>query len=286
MPDKHEIKIFESMKIRSVWSEEREDWYFSVVDVISVLTESKDPRNYWKVLKNRLKKEGNESVTNCNQLKLLAADGKYYKTDVADAEQMFRLIQSIPSPKAEPFKLWMAKVAAERVAQLQDPELSIQQALEDYRRLGYTEKWITRRLKSIEIRKELTDEWKKRGIEEEQKFALLTNIIYKAWSGMSAGEYRRLKGLKKENLRDNMTNMELILSMLAEESTKEISEATKPETMSGHIGAAKSGGNVAKTARKALESKLGRSVISPHNATDAIGLDVDETGLLPPGKRE
>ena len=276
------IKIFGDRKIRSVWDDEAEKWYFSVVDVVAVLTESDNPRNYWKVLKNRLKKEGNQSVTNCNQLKLKAADGKFYKTDVADQEQLFRLIQSIPSPKAEPFKMWMAKVAAERIDQMQDPELSIQQALADYRRLGYSEKWIARRLKSIDIRKDLTDEWKARGIEDEREYASLTNTIYKTWAGMTAGEYKRFKGLKKQNLRDNMTNMELILSMLAEESTREISASTLPRNMIEHHKVAASGGSVARNARAEIERKTGRKVISPLNASDAGALDVESDDLLPP----
>lgn len=278
------VKVFGERNIRSFWDDVAEEWYFSVVDVVAVLTESANPRNYWKVLKNRLKKEGNESVTNCNQLKLKAADGKFYKTDVATPEQMFRLIQSVPSPKAEPFKLWMAKVAAERLNQLQDPELSIQQALADYRRLGYSERWIARRLKSIDIRKDLTDEWKSRGIDDERTYAKLTNIIYKAWSGMSAGEYKRFKGLKKQNLRDNMTNMELILSMLAEESTRQISVATHPKTMWDHGHVAASGGGIAKNARLEIEKKTGRKVISPLNADDAGALDVDEGPSALPGK--
>ena len=276
------IKIFGDRKIRSVWDDEAEIWYFSIVDVVAVLTESVNPANYWKVLKNRLKKEGNQLVTNCNQLKLQAADGKYYKTDVATAEQMFRVIQSIPSPKAEPFKMWMAKVAAERIDQMQDPELSIQQALADYRRLGYTEKWIARRLKSIDIRKDLTDEWKARGVEDEREYAKLTNTIYKAWAGMTAGEYKRFKGLRKQNLRDNMTNMELILSMLAEESTREISAATRPDNMIDHHKVAASGGGVARNARLEIEQKTGRKVISPLNASDAGALDVDAGDMLPP----
>ena len=276
------IKIFGDRKIRSVWDDEAEIWYFSIVDVVAVLTDSVNPANYWKVLKNRLKKEGNQLVTNCNQLKLRAADGKYYKTDVATAEQMFRVIQSIPSPKAEPFKMWMAKVAAERIDQMQDPELSIQQALADYRRLGYTEKWIARRLKSIDIRKDLTDEWKARGVEDEREYAKLTNTIYKAWAGMTAGEYRRFKGLRKQNLRDNMTNMELILSMLAEESTREISAATRPDNMIDHHKVAASGGSVARNARIEIEQKTGRKVISPLNASDARALDVDTGDMLPP----
>ncbi len=281
MPKHEIIKAFGDRTIRSVWDDVAETWYFSIVDVIAVLTDSADPRNYWKVLKNRLKKEGNQSVTNCNQLKLKATDGKFYKTDVADQAQLFRLIQSIPSPKAEPFKVWMAKVAAERLDQLQDPELSIQQALADYRRLGYSERWIARRLKSIEIRKDLTDEWKARGVEDEREYASLTNTIYKTWSGMTAGEYKRFKGLKKQNLRDNMTNMELILSMLAEESTREISASTLPRNMVEHHQVAASGGGVAKNARAEIERKTGRKVISPLNASDAAALDVESVERLP-----
>ncbi len=287
---KHEVtKIFGERKIRTVWDDKAEKWYFSVVDVIAVLTESENPRNYWKVLKNRLKKEGNQTVTNCNQLKLIAEDGKMRKTDVADQEQLFRLIQSIPSPKAEPFKLWMARVASERLDQFQDPELSIQQALADYRRLGYSEKWIARRIKSIEIRKDLTDEWKARGLNDESDYAKLTNTIYKTWAGMTAGEYKRFKGLKKQNLRDNMTNMELILSMLAEESTREISASTLPRNMVEHHKVAASGGSVAKNARLEIERKTGRKVISPLNASDTGALDVDGGDvyqLPPPPKRK
>ena len=276
------IKIFGNRKIRSVWDDEAEMWYFSIVDVVAVLTESDNPRKYWSVLKTRLKKEGNETATNCSQLKLRAEDGKMRMTDVATAEQMFRVIQSIPSPKAEPFKMWMAKVAAERIDQMQDPELSIQQALADYRRLGYSEKWIARRLKSIDIRKDLTDEWKARGIEDEREYASLTNTIYKTWAGMTAGEYKRFKGLKKQNLRDNMTNMELILSMLAEESTREISASTLPRNMIEHHKVAASGGSVARNARAEIERKTGRKVISPLNASDAGALDVESDEMLPP----
>ena len=282
---KHEVtKIFEEREIRSVWDDKAEKWYFSVVDVVAVLTGSANPRNYWKVLKSRLKKEGNQSVTNCNQLRLKAADGKFYKTDVADQEQLFRLIQSIPSPKAEPFKMWMARVASERIDQFQDPELSIQQALADYRRLGYSDKWIARRIKSIEIRKDLTDEWKARGLDDEKDYAKLTNTIYKTWAGMTAGEYKRFKGLKKQNLRDNMTNMELILSMLAEESTREISASTLPRNMIEHHKVAASGGGVAKNARLEIERKTGRKVISPLNASDTGALDIEGGDLeqLPP----
>ena len=282
MPKHEIIKAFGERKIRSVWDDEAEKWYFSVVDVIAVLTDSADPRNYWKVLKSRLKKEGNQTVTNCNRLKLRAEDGRMRLTDVADQEQLFRLIQSIPSPKAEPFKVWMAKVAAERLDQLQDPELSIQQALADYRRLGYSERWIARRLKSIEIRKDLTDEWKARGVEDEREYASLTNTIHKTWAGMTAGEYKRFKGLKKQNLRDNMTNMELILSMLAEESTREISASTLPCDMAEHHRVAASGGGVAKNARAEIERKTGRKVISPLNASDAEALDVEGGEPLPP----
>ena len=276
------VKIFGERKIRSVWDDEAEKWYFSVVDVVAVLTESENPRNYWKVLKNRLKKEGNQTVTNCNQLKLRAEDGKMRMTDVADQEQLFRLIQSIPSPKAEPFKMWMARVAAERLDQIQDPELSIQQALADYRRLGYSERWIARRLKSIDIRKDLTDEWKARGVEDERDYASLTNTIYKTWAGMTAGEYKRFKGLRKQNLRDNMTNMELILSMLAEESTRQISASTLPNNMIEHHQVAASGGSVARNARIEIERKTGRRVVSPLNASDTGTLDVDSDDVLPP----
>ena len=266
MTQQNAIKLFEQKQVRSVWDDTTEEWYFSVVDVVAILTDSQDPRNYWKVLKNRLKKEGNQSVTNCNQLKLPSSDGKFYKTDVATAEQLFRLIQSIPSPKAEPFKQWIAQVAAERLNQMQDPERSIEQAMLDYRRLGYSENWINQRLKSIEIRKELTDEWKRLGLEEGADFAILTDIIYRAWAGKSTKEYKQFKGLKKENLRDNMTNRELVLNMLAEVSIKDISEAENPDTFVKHAQVAKRGGNVAKTAREQLEKELGHSVISPENA--------------------
>ncbi len=234
MTKKESIKIFEDSKIRSLWDDETEEWYFSIVDIVAVLTESPNPRKYWSVLKARLKKEGSQLTTNCSQLKLTAADGKKYKTDCVDTKQLFRLIQSIPSPKAEPFKLWMAQVASERIDQIQDPELSIEQAMKDYKRLGYSDNWINQRLKSIEIRKELTDEWKKHGLEEGVQFASLTDIIYKTWADKTAKEYKQFKGLKKENLRDNMTNKELILNMLAELSTKEISEATDPDTFQKH----------------------------------------------------
>lgn len=262
----NKIQLFEERQVRSIWDEEAEEWYFSIVDVVGVLTDSLNPNNYWKVLKNRLKKEGSQLVTNCNQLKMQSKDGKYYKTDVANTEQLFRLIQSIPSPKAEPFKLWLAEVAKQRLDQLQDPELSIEQAMTDYKRLGYSDNWINQRLKSIEIRKELTDEWKRLGLEEGIEFAVLTDIIYQTWAGKNAKEYKKFKGLKKENLRDNMTNKELVLNMLAELSTKEISETTNPESFPEHEDVAKRGGNIAKEARLKLEAETGKKVVSPLNA--------------------
>ncbi len=260
------INLFEQKQVRSVWSEEEEKWYISIVDVIAVLTDSPNPRKYWSVLKTRLKAEGSQLATNCSQLKMQSNDGKFYKTDVADTEQLFRLIQSIPSPKAEPFKLWLAKVASERLDEMQDPELSIDRAMENYLELGYSENWINQRLKSIEIRKELTDEWKKRGLKEGEHFATLTDIITKTWSDKTTKEYKILKGLKKENLRDNMTNTELILNMLAEASTKDISAATNPETFEESKKVAKQGGNVAKVALKELEAKTGKKVVSSTNA--------------------
>ena len=271
MVENTQIKLFEDRKVRSVWDEETEKWYFSIVDVVAVLTDSASyqlARNYWKVLKNRLVKEGNETVTNCNQLKLPAEDGKMRLTDVADSEQLFRLIQSIPSPKAEPFKLWMAEVASTRLDQLQDPELSIEQAMLDYKRLGYSDNWINQRLKSIEVRKELTDEWKRRGMQEGVQFATLTDIITKTWSGKTTKEYKKYKGLKKENLRDNMTNTELILNMLAEVATTDLSKAQKPESFDENVTIAHKGGNVARSARLQLEKELGHSVVSPLNAKD------------------
>jgi len=273
MTKKETIKIFEEKKVRTLWDDEQEEWYFSIVDVVSVLTDSTNPNNYWKVLKNRLKKEGSQLVTNCNQLKMQSSDGKYYKTDVADTEQLLRLIQSIPSPKAEPFKQWMAQVASERLEQLQDPELSIEQAMCDYKRLGYSDNWINQRLKSIEIRKDLTDEWKKRGLQEGVQFATLTDIIYQTWAGKTAKEYKRFKGLKKENLRDNMTNKELIFNMLAELSTKEISETANPETFPEHEDIAKRGGNIAKEARIKLEAETGKKVVSPLNAKSILSIE-------------
>ena len=276
MTQKESIRLFEERKVRAIWDDEQEEWYFSIVDVISILTDSPNPRKYWSVLKTRMKREGSELTTNCSQLKMQAADGKKYLTDVANTEQLFRLIQSVPSPKAEPFKLWIAQVAKERLDQMQDPELSIEQAMADYKRLGYSDNWINQRLKSIEIRKDLTDEWKKRGLEEGLHFATLTDIIYKSWSDMTSKEYKRFKGLRKENLRDNMTNKELVLNMLAELSTKEISEASEPDTFSEHINVAQQGGEVARNARLELEAKTGKSVISPLNAQKIISLKKGE----------
>ena len=276
MTQKESIRLFEERKVRAIWDDEQEDWSFSIVEVLSILTDSPNPRKYWSVLKTRLKREGSELTTNCSQLKMQAADGKKYLTDVANTEQLFRLIQSVPSPKAEPFKLWIAQVAKERLDQMQDPELSIEQAMADYKRLGYSDNWINQRLKSIEIRKDLTDEWKKRGLEEGLHFATLTDIIYKSWSDMTSKEYKRLKGLRKENLRDNMTNKELVLNMLAELSTKEISETSEPETFSEHINVAQQGGEVARNARLELEAKTGKSVISPLNAQKIISLKKGE----------
>ena len=275
----NQIQLFEEKKVRAVYDDVEEKWYFSIVDVCGVLTESKDSltaRKYWNKLKQRLKEEGNETVTNCHQLKLQAADGKMRKTDMADTEQLFRLIQSIPSPKAEPFKQWMAQVAAQRLDQMQDPELGIQQALMDYKRLGYSDNWINQRLKSIEIRKDLTDEWKRRGLEEGVQFATLTDIIYHTWAGMTAREYKKFKGLKKENLRDNMTNRELVMNMLAELSTKEISESQNPETFGDHIDVARQGGEIARNARMELEAKTGNPVVSPLNAKDGLLLNKKE----------
>ena len=271
------IKLFQDRNVRVVWDDEQEKYYFSVVDVVAVLTDSVDPQAYWRKLKQRLKEEGNQTVTNCHALKMMAADGKMRNTDVADTEQLLRLIQSIPSPKAEPFKLWMAKVASERLNQIQDPELSIDQALMDYKRMGYSDSWINQRLKSIEIRKDLTDEWKKHGLQEGVQFATLTDIIYQTWSDMTSKEYKQFKGLKKENLRDNMTNKELVLNMLAELSTKEISEISDPETFNDHMDIAQQGGEVARNARLELEAKTGKRVISPLNA---------KSGILLKGKSE
>jgi hypothetical protein len=260
------IQLFEERKVRTIWDNENEKWFFSIIDVIEALTESDRPRKYWSDLKTKLQKEGSELSDFIGQLKMTAPDGKMRLTDVADTEQLFRLIQSIPSPKAESFKLWLAQIASERLDELQDPELTIDRALEQYLQLGYSENWINQRLKSIEIRKELTDEWKSRGIKEGQQFATLTDIISKSWSGITTKEYKLLKGLKKENLRDNMTNTELILNMLAEASTKDISKAINPETFNESKEVAKQGGNVANVARKELEAKTGKKVVSNLNA--------------------
>lgn len=272
MTKQNAIKVFEEKKVRTLWDSETEEWYFSIVDVIAVLTDSLDPPAYWRKLKQRLKEEGNETVTNCHGLKMLAADGKMRLTDVATTEQLFRLIQSVPSPKAEPFKLWMAQVAKERFDQMQDPELSIEQAMTDYKHLGYSNDWINQRLKSIEIRKDLTDEWKRHGLEEGMQFTTLTDIIYKTWAGKTAKEYKQFKGLKKENLRDNMTNKELVLNMLAELSTKEISEATAPETFGEHAEVARQGATVARNARLELEEKTGQPVVTSLNAKNILSL--------------
>ncbi len=276
MTQQNAIRIFEERRVRTLWDDTEEKWYFSVVDVISVLTDSVDGRKYWNKLKQRLKEEGNETATNCRQLKMPAADGKMRLTDVADTEQLFRLIQSIPSHKAEPFKLWMAQVARERLDQMQDPELGIEQALTDYKRLGYSETWINQRLKSIEIRKELTDEWRRHGLQEGVQFATLTDIIYRTWADKSAKEYKQFKGLKKENLRDNMTNKELVLNMLAELSTKEISEARNPQTFGQHAEVARRGGSVAREARERLEQETGQSVVSSLNAKQVLHLKSEE----------
>ena len=267
MGQKEQLKLFENQKVRTAWDDQEEKWYFSIVDVCRVLTESKDPQAYWRKLKQRLKEEGNETVTNCHALKMRAADGKMRLTDVADTEQMFRIIQSIPSPKAEPFKQWMARVAAERLDQLQDPELSIEQAVSDYRRLGYSESWINQRLKSIEVRKLLTDEWKRGGVAGQQ-YASLTDIITAAWSGRTTRQYKHLKGLHKENLRDNMTNVELLLNSLAEASATEISKNENPQGYGQNADVARRGGHVAKAARNQLESQLGHSVVTSLNAKD------------------
>ena len=270
MIKKQAIQLFEERKVRTVWNDLEEKWYFSIVDVCGVLTDSKDATAYWRKLKQRLKAEGNETVTNCHQLKLRAADGKMRMTDVADTEQLFRLIQSIPSPKAEPFKQWMAQVASQRIDQMQDPEKSIDQAIIDYKRLGYSDAWINQRIKSIEVRKELTDEWKRTGVHEGLEYASLTDIITREWSGFTTKQYKHHKGLKKENLRDNMTNLEIALNILAEASTTEISKQRDPKGYRQQARVAKEGGSVAKAARNQLESKLGRSVISSAKASDYL----------------
>lgn len=271
----NKIKVFENKQVRTSWNAEEEEWYFSVVDVVAVLTDSEDPNNYWKVLKNRLKKEGSELVTNCNRLKMRShKDGKMYYTDCLDTKGVLRLVQSIPSPKAEPFKMWLAQVGSERLDEIADPEKAILRGAEFYRAKGYTEGWINQRLQTIEMRKELTDEWKARGIDSSRDYAILTNEMTRAWSGMSVQEYKALKGLKKENLRDNMTNIELVLNMLAEVTTTAISKQEQPETFNENKAVARRGGKVAKNAREDIEAQLGQSVISPLNATDKPALEV------------
>ena len=262
---KNSIKLFEEHKVRTSWNSEEEKWYFSVIDIVAILTESKDPTAYWRKLKQRLKAEGNETVTICHGLKMVAPDGKMRLTDVLDTEGVLRLIQSIPSPKAEPFKLWLAKVGSERIDEMQDPEIAINRALQHYRNLGYSGAWINQRLKSIEVRKDLTDEWKRSGVKDNQ-YGFLTDILTEAWSGMKTRQYKEHKGLKKENLRDNMSNMELVLNMLAEVSTTEISKGKNPQTLKENIDVAKEGGSVAKNARLEIESKTGNKIVTSQNA--------------------
>ena len=270
MEDNFGIQLFEGKKVRFVWDEEQEKYYFSIVDVVQVLTDSVDGRKYWNKLKQRLKAEGNESVTNCHQLKLIASDGKKYKTDVADLEQLFRLVQSVPSKKVEPVKQWLAQLGSQRIDQMIDPELTFQMAVEDYRRQGYSDKWINERMRSIEMRKELTDEWKRSGITEQHDFAILTNVLTQAWSGMTTRQYKSYKGLTKENLRDNMTNIELALNTLAEVATTEYSRQSNPTTMEESKRIAREGGEVARDARKTIEKRLGRTVISSEKASDYL----------------
>ncbi len=270
MDDNFAIQLFEGKRVRIVWDAEQEKYYFSIVDIVQVLTDSADGRKYWNKLKERLKKEGNESVTNCHQLKLLSSDGKKYKTDVADLQGIFRLIQSVPSKKAEPVKQWLAKLGEQRIDQIIDPEQTFQMAVEDYRRQGYSDKWINERMRSIEMRKELTDEWKRSGVTEQKDFAILTNVLTQAWSGMTTGEYKRHKGLTKENLRDNMTNVELALNTLAEVTATEISRQRNPKGMAQSRQTAKEGGEVARNARADIESRLGHSVISSERASDHL----------------
>ncbi len=268
MDNNDKIQIFEDKKIRAAWNEETEEWYFSVVDVIAVLTDSPNPSTYWRVLKKRLKDEGNETVTSCNGLKMTAADGKKRMTDVADTEQLLRIIQSIPSPKAEPFKLWLARVGRERIEETIDPELTIDRAFETYRKKGYSTEWIQQRLLSIRIRNNLTDEWDKRGVQKGVEYAILTDEITKAWSGMKTREYKNLKGLKKENLRDNMSDLELVLTMLAEATTTELSKTTNPQNFQENVEVAKKGGNIAGDTRKAIEESTGKPVITLKNAAE------------------
>lgn len=264
------IKLFEQKQVRSIWNEEEEKWYFSVVDVLLILTESKDVAAYWRKLKQRLKAEGNQTVTNLHALKMKAADGKMRLTDVADTEQLFRLIQSVPSPKAEPFKLWIAKVARERIDEIEDPEIGIDRLMETYLKKGYSKAWINQRLKSIEVRKELTDEWDNRSVKKGQEYAILTDEITKAWSGFSVKQYKNFKNLKKENLRDNMTNLELVLNMLAEATTTEISKEKKPNTFSENKKIAKQGGTIAGNTRKEIEEKTGKKVVTKISAKNSL----------------
>lgn len=266
MAQSDKIQLFEDKRIRTAWDEEKEEWYFSIVDVVAVLTDSPNPQTYWRVLKKRLKDEGNETVTSCNALKMTAADGKRRLTDVADTEQLLRIIQSIPSPKAEPFKLWLAQVGRERIEETIDPELTIDRALETYLKKGYTREWINQRLQAIQVRKELTDEWDARGVQKGVEYAILTDEISRAWSGMSTRQYKNLKGLKKENLRDNMTTLELVLNMLAEATTTQFSKDRKPMTFQENLAIAKAGGQVAGRTRKDIESQSNMPIISPKNA--------------------
>lgn len=268
MTKENAIKLFQDQRVRVYWDDKNEKWYFSVIDIIGVLTDSENPRKYWSVLKTRLKKEGSEVATNCSRLKLLAVDGKMRLTDVADTEQLLRLIQSIPSPKAEPFKVWLAKVGYERIEETEDPELAFDRAMETYLKKGYSKNWINQRIKSIEVRKELTDEWEVRGVEKGLEYAILTNEITKAWSGFNIKEYKKFKNLKKENLRDNMSNLELVLNMLAEATTKEISTEKKPNTFSENKIIAKQGGTIAGNTRKEIEDKTGKKVISSKNSKE------------------
>ena len=266
MAQSDKIQLFEDKRIRTAWDEEKEEWYFSIVDVVAVLTDSPNPQTYWRVLKKRLKDEGNETVTSCNALKMTAADGKRRLTDVVDTEQLLRIIQSIPSPKAEPFKLWLAQVGRERIEETIDPELTIDRALETYLKKGYTREWINQRLQAIQVRKELTDEWDARGVQKGVEYAILTDEISRAWSGMSTRQYKNLKGLKKENLRDNMTTLELVLNMLAEATTTQFSKDRKPMTFQENLAVAKAGGQVAGRTRKDIESQSNMPIISPKNA--------------------
>ena len=275
----NKIKVFENKKVRTAWNEETEDWYFSAIDVIEILTESENPRDYWKVLKHRLAKEGSEVVTNCNQLKLPAADGKMRLTDVLDTKGILRLVQSVPSPKAEPFKMWLAKVGSERLDEIADPEKAILRGADYYRAKGYTEGWINQRLQTIEMRKELTDEWKKRGIESEKDYAILTNEMTKAWSGLTVKEYKEKKGLKKENLRDNMTNIELVLNMLAEVTSTAISKQEEPETFEENRKVAIRGGKVANSAKEEYEKETGLKVVSELNAKDKLALEINNKSI-------